>query len=366
MPKRFSVPGRDEVAARTPIDAVPVIGPLLPHLPDLTGTIAGRLPWKIPVKIPVRLPPWLFRDIAYFSYAIPDTGPGGAVDGVTTGQEDIFRVSAWSGLVRRVTDDRSSPVFKSDRDPAWSPSRNRLAIHTASDGDADSHLAVIDAVTGVVVTSLGPGRSPEWLDGSTLLFLGSVDAGTDAARSDVFCVDTTSGDVTRLTDVGAGANIGTISWHPAAGLAMGVQQTSPTERSSIAVVPAGAVGAVRAGGAPVPGATFTHLTPAGMRASTPGWSPTGDRIAISTWTDGSPPRVGVLTVATGAVTPVPGPTPATLSDFGAVFSRDGRVLAFTRGDEDQWGEIWLYTIASGHLRQLTDDGQTRFKGGLDW
>ncbi|MBC9820934.1 hypothetical protein [Terrabacter sp. MAHUQ-38] len=355
MAKRFSVPGRDEIASRLPLERIPVLGPLVPHLPHLPG--------KIPIKVPIKLPPWLFRDIAYFSYAVPDPGP---VDGETTSQEDIFRVSAWSGLVRRVTDDRSSPAFKSDRDPAWSPSRGSLAIHTASDADPDSHLAVIDAATGAVTHTLGPGHSPEWLDASTLLYLGIVDGGTDDARTDVFCVDIATSAVTRITDVGTGGDIGTLSWHPTAGLAMGVVELSPTERSSVAVVPAAAVGAVRAGGAPVARSAFTYVTPAATRASAPSWSPTADRIALSTWADGSASRVGILTVATGVITPVPGPTPATLTDFGAVFSRDGGMLAFTRGDEDAWSEIWLYTIASGHLRQLTDDGQTRFKGGLDW
>jgi len=147
---------------------------------------------------------------------------------------------------------------------------------------------------------------------------------------------------------------------------MGVAELSPTERWSVAVVPAAAVGAVRAGGPPVARSAFTYVTAPATRASTPAWSPTADRIAVSRWADGSPSRVAILTVATGVITPVPGPTPATLTDFGPVFSRDGRMLAFTRGDEDLWSEIWLYTIASGHLRQLTDDAQTRFKGGLDW
>ena len=109
MPKRFTVPGPDEIAARVPLDRLPVLGQLVPRLPGLTGGRPGKIPVGIPVKVPVRLPPWLFRDIAYFAYAAPDLLP---VDGETTTQEDIFRVSAWSGVVRRVTDDRTSPVFR--------------------------------------------------------------------------------------------------------------------------------------------------------------------------------------------------------------------------------------------------------------
>src|SRR3712207_7437667 len=46
----------------------------------------------------------------------------------------LFRsVDPRTGVVRRLTDDRSRPEFVSDRDPAWSPDRRRLAIHRRSE-----------------------------------------------------------------------------------------------------------------------------------------------------------------------------------------------------------------------------------------
>ncbi|AXG14616.1 TolB family protein [Intrasporangium calvum] len=350
MVRRFTVPGIDEVASRLPVDR---------FKPSVT------FPIRRPPGVSSKLPPWFFREIAYFSYAIPTTGP---VDGETTAQEDIFTVSVLTGTVRRITDDRSLAEMKSDRDPAWSPTHTSLAIHTATGGE-ESRIAVIDRATGAVLQNLVPGHSPEWLDDDTILYLGIVEPGTEDARADVFCVDTATVTVTRITDVGLGGSIGSISWHPSAGLAVGyTEEAGPSPRYSIAVIPAAAVGMARSTGSPVVRAGFTFVTSAETLAATPDWSPSGDRIAVSTWTDGGPGRVGILTIATSSLDLVAGPGPAepTLRDFGPVFSRDGRLLAFTRGEEDEWSEIWLHTIASGHHRQLTDDGRSRFKGSLDW
>ncbi|HEU5143867.1 MAG TPA: hypothetical protein VFT81_01720, partial [Dermatophilaceae bacterium] len=309
-----------------------------------------------------KLPPLLQREIVFFSYSV--TGAGGE----STSQEDIFAVSPLTGTIRRVTDDRTLPVMKSDRDPAWSPSRTSLAIHSAS-GEGGTHLRLINPVTGVVTHTLVPGCCPEWLDATTLLYLDTVDAGTDTARADVFCVDITTLAIRRLTDVGVGADITGMSWHPSAGLAVGLTESGPPYRSSIAVVPAAAIGAARApGGSPVTRSGLTVVSPPGAHASSPDWSPAADRIALATWTDGAPSRVGHLAVATGVVQLVPGPAPETpaLNDHGPAFSRDGRLIAFTRGYEDEWTEIWVHNLTSGHNRQLTDEGRTRFKGALDW
>jgi TolB protein len=188
-------------------------------------------------------------------------------------------------------------------------------------------------------------------------------------RLDVFAVDIATLVIRRITDVGIGAQVAGMSWHPSAGLALGLEEAGPPYRASVAVIPAAAVGAARApGGSPVPRSTFSIVTPSGTHASSPDWSPSADRIALATWTEGAPTRVAHLSVATGVLTHVPGPaaeTPA-LNDHGPVFSRDGRLIAFTRGYEDEWTEIWLHHLASGHTRQLTDEGRTRFKGALDW
>jgi TolB protein len=343
MARTIGLPGPDEIASRIQLDKV-----------NLPPGVKDRLE---------RLPPFLQREIAFFSYSV--TGAGGE----TTSQEDIFAVSSLTHAIRRITDDRTLPIMKSDRDPAWSPSRASLAIHSASGDDSGTHLRLVNPSTGVVTHTLVPGCCPEWLDETTLLYLDTVDAGTDAARHDVFTVDIASLAVRRLTDVGPGAQVAGMSWHPVAGLALGIAEPGPPERSAIAVIPAAAIGAARAaGGSPVPRSAFSVVTPSAMHASSPDWSPSADRIALATWTPGAPSRVGYLDVATAAVTVVPGPDPETpaLGDHGPAFSRDGRIIAFTRGYEDEWTEIWLHHIASGHNRQLTDEARTRFKGALDW
>jgi TolB protein len=334
----------------------------VPGVDELISRVHGdRLPAGVRARF-AKLPPYFKREIVFFSYSV--TGAGGE----TTSQEDIFAVSPLTGAIRRITDDRTLPVMKSDRDPAWSPSHSALAIHSSS-GDGGTHLRLIDSLTGAVTHTLVPGCCPEWLDATTLLYLDTVDAGTDTARADVFCVDITTLAIRRLTDVGVGADISGMSWHASAGLALGLTESGPSGRSSVAVVPAAAIGAARApGGVPVTRAGLTLVTPTGIHASTPDWSPAADRIALATWADGAPTRVAHLAVATGVLTYVPGPTPETpaLNDHGPAFSRDGRLIAFTRGYEDEWTEIWLHNLASGHTRQLTEEGRTRFKGALDW
>lgn len=345
MADRLNVPGIDEIASRIPLDRLK---------PPLT------IPVELSLQMLAKVCPCFFRDIAYCSYAI--TG-GGPVDGETTPQEDIFTVSVLTGSVRRITDDRSLPFIKSDRDPAWSPSRKTLAIHSATPA-SPSTIVLLDSVTGAVTQSLVPGVSPEWLDAGTIFFLRYTDQ-----RADVFCVDTATLAVTQITDVGVGGSITQFSWHPSAGLALGYAEEGGTSpRYSIAVIPAAGVGMARSTGTPVPRLAFTFVTPPATRAAAPSWSPGGDQIAVSTWMDGSPSRVGILTVSSGSLDLVPGPSPAepTLTDYGPVFSPDGRLLAFTRGEEDTWSEIWLHAIASGHNHQLTDDGRTRFKFSLDW
>ncbi len=296
--------------------------------------------------------------IAFFGYS--QTG----FDGDTTNQEDIFEVSPITGVIRRITDGRLSSVYTSDRDPAWSANRSRLAIHRGSEADPESRLVLISRSSGAVVDALGiQGHTPRWLDTGTLLFLNGIDE-----REEVFCVDLATRTVRRITDVGAGASVNSLSWHPSAGLALGVADDAAGQYA-VCVAPAAAVGAARAaGGSPIPRAGLTTVTGPTVQASSPDWSPTADRIAVTTWEAGTPSRVGYLTVATGAITLVPPSADPALNDAGAVFSPDGATLAFTRGNEDEWSEIWLWTRARlrPRLRQLTDDSQGRFKGSLDW
>lgn len=290
--------------------------------------------------------------IAYFSYSIS------GADGETTSQEDIFTVDPRVGHVHRVTDDRHNPVFVSDRDPAWSPDRKTLAIHRATSAAPESWLYLIAAGNGRTLRRLVAGISPEWMDEATLLYLGE--------RGDVWTVDLDTLATCRITDLGADVQINGMSWHPTAGLAIGY--SSPA-RTSLATIPAATVAAARAsGGSPVPPAGLTFVTDPAIKAVLPDWSPTADRLTLTSWQGpGLGSLVGYVTLSSGAVTMLFGPPSlATLADVGAVFSPDGDTIAFSREREDSWSEIWLHDLTSGISRRLTDDHETRFKGGLDW
>jgi TolB protein len=289
------------------------------------------------------------EEIAYFAYSVS------GADGETTSQEDVFAVDPGTGQVRRLTDDRTNPVFVSDRNPAWSPDRRTLAIHRGSDVDPVSRLYLLSAADGSVRRTLVPGVGPQWLGTGTLLYLDD--------QRDVWTVDVRTLATRRITDLGADVTVDGMSWHPVAGLAIGY--AGPGDRSSIATVPAASVVAAAAPGGSVVGPdALTFRTAPGVNASFPDWSPTADRIALTTWEPGSPGRVGHLMLSSGAITLVPGAPP--LSDHGAVFSPDGREIAWVRGQEDTWTEIWLADLTTGDARRLTDDAQTRFKAGLDW
>ena len=288
------------------------------------------------------------REIAYFSYSLSGAG------GETTNQEDVFAVDPRTGRVRRLTDDRTEPVFTSDRDPAWSPDRGTLAIHRGSTADPTSRLCLISPVDGRTLRTLVAGHSPEWMGGLELLFLRDDDA---------WAVDLASLAVTRVTDLAPGARVQGLSWHPRAGLALGYEGG---RRFSVAVVPPARVAAARApGGTPVGSSELADVTGPGVPVAAPAWSPSGDRLALSTWTPGGPGRVGWLRVHGGSLRLLP-PPPAGQTDFGAVFSPDGRRMAWVRGEEDTWSEIWLRSLRLRRSRRLIDDRRHRFKGSLDW
>ena len=343
--------------------------PAFPALPTaIPAAVSAVARAASPVLDRLRVPPWvgplrLSSEIAFFGY----TQSG--YDSDTENQEDIFAVSPLTGRVRRIVDDRGLP-YKSDRDPAWSPGRRTLAIHSASQVDPESRLRVIRAGDGGVVQELVRGYSPEWLDAGTLLYLDTTTVHGRPDGPDVYSVDLSTSTVRRITKLGRHAEVTGMSWHRTAGLAVGYAVHGTTDDSAVAVVPAASVAAARApGGSPVGLGALTALTP-GTQVAQPYWAPGGDRITLVTWAPGSPSRVGYLDVTTGGLTLVPGPRPVggapVLSDSSPAFSPDGRSIAFCRGNEDEWSEIWLFALTTRRLRRLTDDHQGRFKAGLDW
>jgi hypothetical protein len=330
------------------------------------------------------LPPGQMKKhgIAYFGWCF-DEG---------SSQEDIFVADPKTGAIVRVTDDSHNPVFTSDRDPAWSPDRKLLAIHRASEKDTDSRLHLLRASTGKTVKALVPGWCPEWYDDHTLLFLRGG-SGTDPVTgedfwwTDIHAVDVGTLAVTPVTDLAdVRASAGEMSWHPVAGLAFGLEEPSASVSPYYVVtVPAARVRDVLAGG---PRITRAEMTVAIPDADRPDWSPDGTRLVHNYFTQvpypdpsqcepGDPCTmlvgdIAVTELATGTSIPITsdGPDGTPYGDnYGGqspVFSPDGTQVAFTKGNEDEWQEIWLSPSTHSAPVRLTDEGQLWFKGGLDW
>ncbi|HEX6247249.1 MAG TPA: hypothetical protein VFZ64_05210, partial [Nocardioidaceae bacterium] len=319
--------------------------------------------------------------IAYFGWCF-DEG---------SSQEDIFVADPIDGAIARITDDSHNPVFTSDRDPAWSPDRKLIAIHRASETDQETRLYLLRASTGRTVKTLVPGWCPEWYDDHTLLFLrggNGIDpsTGEDVWWTDVYAVDVDTLAVSQVTDFAdARASAGELSWHPVAGLAFGLEEPpAPGQVRSHPVVTVAAprVRDVLAGG---PRITRADLTLAIPDADRPDWSPDGARLVHNYFTEvpypdpsqcepGDPctmlaADIAVTDMASGTSIWITsdGPDGTPYGDnYGGqspVFSPDGAQVAFTRGNEDEWQEIWLSPSTHSAPVRLTDEGQLWFKGG---
>lgn len=293
------------------------------------------------------------HEIVYFSYSMD-----ASVD--VPGQEDIFAVDPESGAVRRLTDDSSGLEFVSDRDPRWSPDRTRVAIHRAVSDSAPS-VVVLDAVTGTTVAVVGEGVSPIWLDDERLAFVAPH-------RPNLVLTSTLAGEMSTLLELPEGAFVAGMDWHPEQGLAFGFND--PGENP-------GMVGVLSA---PMVDQAITTQTPSGSDAVVlvgrigagtilPAWRPDGEALAVSvynpaTWSPDDT-QIGILDLAHRTYVPIPCPRDG-LINVSATWSPDGGSVAFCRGDEDRWSEIWRYEVATGSLRQVTDSEKARFIGSPDW
>lgn len=95
------------------------------------------------------------------------------------------------------------------------------------------------------------------------------------------------------------------------------------------------------------------------------WSPNGKHLALSDKeTPASVFSIYLLDSATGERRRLTTPPPTSLGDTGAVFSPNGRWIAFRRAQSAAVNDIYIVDINGGEPRRITHDN--RFIAGHDW
>jgi Tol biopolymer transport system component len=87
------------------------------------------------------------------------------------------------------------------------------------------------------------------------------------------------------------------------------------------------------------------------------WSPVADDLAIADKTGHDEPyAIYLISIATGQRRRLTNPPPGSRGDTGAVFSRDGRTIAFRRTLGASVTDIYVVPVSGGEPRRLTIDG----------
>lgn len=312
----------------------------------------------------------------------PDISFSSATRDVTVDSADVHLLDPVTGRVRCLTH-APTPDVAEYWGGDWSPDRSRLVTHGWGAGGRGA--CVVDAVTGAEQVKVSWGTDvPTWLDDHTLL---GVQRGTATLRGDgarpideVFTVDLEAWSTRQVTQLGAGVTVHALSWHPAAGLALDVGPADAPAWAGrrTATVSAARVRRAAAGtGVPVRQRDLRHPFGATPTMS-PDWSPDGTRLAVvrlhsdaGGWTATD---IAVGSVRSGRLTVVVDGSgldddgdPARPSMYGpAVWSPDGRSIAWLESYREDWGEIWVAAADGTGSRQVTAFDHREVIVSLDW
>jgi len=338
----------------------------------LTSGALTPQPGRVPRPV-LSLPP--SQEILFYAWTVDGTEP--------TSQEDLFGVMPRSGVVRRLTNEATSPDAASDRDPDWSPSHSRIVSMRATFADP-SYLTVRDSAGTVVRTIAVSGTEPIWMNARRILTgQEGFSAGGERNRADIVGIGMT-GLVRHVTAALPGEFLSAPDWHPIAGLVATLTREDPVTHESLGSqlvrATAAAVTTAITTGTPIPVTAMTRIGATDTWNGFPSWSPDGASIAYVTLRPcasveaGAPikqPEIAIMStiprVRPRLVTDdSAGRYEDGLSDGSPVFSPDGQWLAWCRGYEDTWSQIVLQKLSNPSTRRILVADTHWWRGGLSW
>lgn len=242
--------------------------------------------------------------------------------------------------------ERDPDTGRTIRGPQWSPDGATIAIA----GDES-----------------GSGRSAIWLVPS------SVRPGPDADDAAPVARETASPAAGAATDSGITATAPVeddadtdAPARAAARAAADVMPEDITDALELTADGAGEDSAATDEPAPEPRAQPRRLTDGAAAERSPRWSPDGATIAFVQTRD----RRDVIALASPAEIPARTEllTWTTQDDREPAWSRDGKFLAFTRQRHDgpDHADIYVYTLATSELKNLTSEKASAIRHSLDW
>jgi dipeptidyl aminopeptidase/acylaminoacyl peptidase len=230
--------------------------------------------------------------------------------------------------------DRDPDTGRTIRGPQWSPDGTTIALAGREAGSAQTAIWLVPAPV-----------SPTGRDADAVPPVDAAgDAGTTSASAP-------AEDDATSSDAGSGDEAGAPPDDPTVDRADGVENLGEPAR-----------------GTGVAGPRRPHRLTAGTAPErSPRWSPDGATIAFVQTRD----RRDVIALTVPSVDAPARTELLTWSgqdDREPVWSRDGKFLAFTRqrGDGPEHADIYVYTVATSELKNLTSEKASAIRHSLDW
>ena len=255
-------------------------------------------------------------------------------------QWDVFVVSPKNGDVVNLT----NTAEVSEESPTWQPHGRLLAITVRPKDASTAEIATLDVLTHRVrkMTKDTPkdrfNSGPIWSpDGKQIAFTQALATGKD---SNVFVVDIASGKATNLTPHTGEHLYSASAWAPN-GKKLLISSDAGNGYQNVALLDPASK-------------QIQWLTKAKFESEAGSYSADGKQLTWTTNFDGNQ-TIFVYDVATQHAQALP-LKPGVNAPAGSetAFSKDGKQLLYKYSGPDSPGDLWVYSLATRHTRQLTN------------